>query len=58
MIATAGYVPANTSNLIWNDWEVSEEAIRKIFQAADFKITLQEYDRLLYMNLSMLTSKL
>jgi hypothetical protein len=56
IIATAGKVPANTSNLIWNDWDVSEDAIMKIFQTMDFNITLQDYDRFLYMNLSMWTS--
>lgn len=49
-IATAGMVGANSSTLIWKDWDVSTDAILEIFTAAGFEIEIKDYDRLLLIN--------
>jgi hypothetical protein len=51
-IATAGMVRALTSTLIWEDWDVSTDAIEEILETAGFdQIGIQEYDRQLLMRI-------
>jgi hypothetical protein len=54
MISTAGMVRALTSTLIWEDWDVSTDAIEEILFASGFQINdIQEYDRSLHMEIAI-----
>jgi hypothetical protein len=50
-IATAGKVRARTTTLIWDDWDVSTDAINEILMAAGIQINIQDYDQTLHMRI-------